>query len=101
MSALCFLQKKRSKRYKACSDVVEVAGLEPTASASRTQRSTKLSHTSLCNWGKKKMVEVAGLEPTASASRTQRSTKLSHTSSYFLPYQGQIPDATMIIISEE
>ena len=80
MSALCFLQKKRSKRYKACSDVVEVAGLEPTASASRTQRSTKLSHTSLCNWGKKKMVEVAGLEPTASASRTQRSTKLSHTS---------------------
>ena len=67
MRALCFLQKKRSKRYKACSDVVEVAGLEPTASA----------------------------------SRTQRSTKLSHTSSYFFPYQGQIPDATMIIISEE
>ena len=27
--------------------MVEVAGLEPTASASRTQRSTKLSHTSL------------------------------------------------------
>ncbi len=27
--------------------VVEVAGLEPTASASRTQRSTKLSHTSI------------------------------------------------------
>ena len=26
--------------------VVEVTGLEPTASASRTQRSTKLSHTS-------------------------------------------------------
>ena len=26
--------------------MVEVAGLEPTASASRTQRSTKLSHTS-------------------------------------------------------
>lgn len=28
-------------------DMVEVAGLEPTASASRTQRSTKLSHTSM------------------------------------------------------
>ena len=27
--------------------MVEVAGLEPTASASRTQRSTKLSHTSI------------------------------------------------------
>ena len=27
--------------------VVEVTGLEPTASASRTQRSTKLSHTSI------------------------------------------------------
>ena len=67
MRALCFLQKKQSKRYTACSDVVEVAGLEPTASA----------------------------------SRTQRSTKLSHTSSYFFPDQGQIPDATMIIISEE
>ncbi len=26
--------------------MVEVTGLEPTASASRTQRSTKLSHTS-------------------------------------------------------
>jgi hypothetical protein len=26
--------------------LVEVTGLEPTASASRTQRSTKLSHTS-------------------------------------------------------
>ena len=29
--------------------MVEVTGLEPAASASRTQRSTKLSHTSLLN----------------------------------------------------
>ena len=29
--------------------MVEVAGLEPTASASRTQRSTKLSHASICH----------------------------------------------------
>ena len=29
--ALIFI-KNRSKRYKACSDVVRVAGLEPTAS---------------------------------------------------------------------
>ena len=35
-------------REKACrgSRLVEVTGLEPAASASRTQRSTKLSHTS-------------------------------------------------------
>ena len=38
--------------------VVEVTGLEPTASASRTQRSTKLSHTSLS------LVRMTGLEPT-------------------------------------
>ena len=31
-------------------DMVEVTGLEPAASASRTQRSTKLSHTSLFNF---------------------------------------------------
>ena len=31
-------------------DLVEVTGLEPAASASRTQRSTKLSHTSLLNF---------------------------------------------------
>ena len=30
--------------------LVEVTGLEPAASASRTQRSTKLSHTSLLNF---------------------------------------------------
>ena len=33
--------------YPASSIVVEATGLEPTASASRTQRSTKLSHASM------------------------------------------------------
>ena len=71
--------KKTEQAINTCSNVVEVAGLEPTTSASRTQRSTKLSHTSI-RYERKKVVEVAGLEPTTSASRTQRSTKLSHTS---------------------
>ncbi len=31
-------------------NMVEVTGLEPAASASRTQRSTKLSHTSMNNY---------------------------------------------------
>ena len=33
--------------YPASKNVVEATGLEPTASASRTQRSTKLSHASM------------------------------------------------------
>ena len=33
--------------YPASKNVVEATGLEPTASASRTQRSTKLSHASI------------------------------------------------------
>ena len=33
--------------YPASYIVVEATGLEPTASASRTQRSTKLSHASM------------------------------------------------------
>ena len=43
-------EKNLSTRI-ACrgSRLVEVTGLEPAASASRTQRSTKLSHTSLFN----------------------------------------------------
>ena len=44
-----FLQKNQSKRNKACSDMVEMTGFEPAASASRTQRSTKLSHISILN----------------------------------------------------
>ena len=43
---LCRRQKRTSEQSGLCSDVVEVTGLEPAASASRTQRSTKLSHTS-------------------------------------------------------
>ncbi len=35
----------RSKRYKACSDVVGVSGFEPEASWTRTKRDTKLRHT--------------------------------------------------------
>ena len=36
--------------YLFCSPLmVEATGLEPTASASRTQRSTKLSHASICS----------------------------------------------------
>ncbi len=36
----------RSSLQPFLKEVVEVTGLEPAASASRTQRSTKLSHTS-------------------------------------------------------
>ena len=32
MSTLWLLKKSRSKRYAACSDVVEIEGFEPTAS---------------------------------------------------------------------
>ena len=40
-----------------CTFVVEVTGFEPTASASRTQRSTKLSHTSL--WAENRLLFYA------------------------------------------
>ena len=68
---------------------IEVTGFEPATSASRTQRSTKLSHTSMFVHMKlkkfeNKKVEVTGFEPATSASRTQRSTKLSHTSIFVL-----------------
>ena len=43
--ALIFV-KNRSKRYRACSDVVEVTGFEPAAFWSRTKRATKLRYTS-------------------------------------------------------
>ena len=36
VSALWLLKKSRSKRYKACSDVVGVKGFEPPASCSQT-----------------------------------------------------------------
>jgi hypothetical protein len=44
-----FLPKAKNKpeQSELCSDVVEMTGFEPAASASRTQRSTKLSHISL------------------------------------------------------
>ena len=44
----CSLRKifcKKIGTSETCSDVVGVAGFEPVASASRTRRSTKLSHT--------------------------------------------------------
>ncbi len=41
---LLFIRRDMRQGYSL---VVEVTGLEPTASASRTQRSTKLSHTSI------------------------------------------------------
>ena len=42
--ALTF-EKSRSKRYKACSDVVRVTGFEPAASWTPFKRDTKLRHT--------------------------------------------------------
>ena len=45
VGTLRFFQKNRSKRCKACSDVVGVARLELAASWSRTKRATKLRYT--------------------------------------------------------
>ena len=39
-----FCQKNKSEQSKLCSDMVGMTGFEPAAFASRTQRSTKLSH---------------------------------------------------------
>ena len=41
---LIFVKKNKSEQSKLCSDVVGMTGFEPAAFASRTQRSTKLSH---------------------------------------------------------
>ncbi len=46
MCMMIFLKKEKSEWSKVHSDVVEVTGFEPATSASRTQHSTKLSHTS-------------------------------------------------------
>ena len=54
--------------------VVEVTGLEPAASASRTQRSTKLSHTSL----------ICFLRSSVSRLPCYYSTKLRKCQGYFL-----------------
>ena len=45
----CLINKEKAA-FLRLSSLVEVTGLEPAASASRTQRSTKLSHTSLFNF---------------------------------------------------
>ena len=45
--------------------MVEVTGLEPAASASRTQRSTKLSHTSINNKSKYLIVVFYNIYRTA------------------------------------
>ena len=55
-------------------DLVEVTGLEPAASASRTQRSTKLSHTSL----------ICFLRSSVSRLPCYYSTKLRKCQGYFL-----------------
>ena len=46
---MTFQKKSRRERYIVRDDVVEMTGFEPAASASRTQRSTKLSHISILN----------------------------------------------------
>ncbi len=38
------MKKSRSKRYKACSDVVGATGFEPATFWSRTKRATKLRY---------------------------------------------------------
>ena len=51
MNAMNYQKRKTSTRKKRVEviDMVEATGFEPAASASRTQRSTKLSHASMPN----------------------------------------------------
>ena len=67
MRTLWLLKKSRSKRYKACSDVVEVTGFEPATFWSRTKRATKLRYTSA-------LEPTKGLEPLTCGLRNRCST---------------------------
>ena len=46
--SVCVKEKNKRQAFNGLPPLVEVTGFEPAASSSRTKRSTKLSHTSIC-----------------------------------------------------